>query len=124
MSLPPNCIADRNRWCDFERISESESHVREFCTKCRRVVTYPVRNGQMDNEAYRKDHIADFCQPYGPTRPVYIATYGKKHYEARMKTGEELKEKRKKKDWHQLAEETYKETMDEERRKKRNSVTL
>lgn len=114
MSLPPNCAADRTRWCEFDRLSESDSHVRERCVKCGRVETYPVRNGRMDNERYRKDHIADFCQPDGPTAKVFLVHYGEEGLERHRKALEERKA-RVPKCARELAEEAYREALAEER---------
>ena len=48
----------------------------------------------MDNEQYRKDHIRDFCQPFGRTARVYEEIYGKQKIEELRKLAEEPEQRK------------------------------
>lgn len=62
----------------YSRISETKDGVVEICEECKhRLVTKKDKNGRIDNETYRKEHIGDFAQPGGSTDHIFKAVYGK-----------------------------------------------
>ena len=77
------------KYCSF-RVLRSEPDVQiESCRFCHRFVRYNIKEGKMDNERYRLDHIRDFCQPFGRTAVVYEFVYGREKIEELRKLAEE-----------------------------------
>jgi hypothetical protein len=75
-NMKPNCR--NNDYCDFKILLDNDEAQVERCVRCMRKVIYNKRDGRIDNEKYRKDHIRDFCQPFGVTSKVYEKVYGAK----------------------------------------------
>jgi hypothetical protein len=72
---PFNCKG--RDYCQFKAVLVNDEAQVEVCTKCGRKVIYNKdETGRMDNTQYLKDHIRDFCQPFGATREEYIHIYG------------------------------------------------
>lgn len=64
------------RYCDFVVDLSTENFQLEHCKFCHREVGYKKIQGRVDNTKYLMDHIRDFCQSTGSTRPVYEFVYG------------------------------------------------
>lgn len=61
----------------YERIAENEEALVEICTQCKkRLTTKKDKRGRIDNEKFRKEHVADFAQPHGATGKVFKKLYG------------------------------------------------
>lgn len=69
-------MCKKNKWCSFESVEDS-THKVERCIYCGRKVIYRYVNKRVNNVKYLKDHVRDFCQPYGPTGKIYMQIYGK-----------------------------------------------
>ncbi len=58
---------------------EDDNAQYEVCDFCHRRKVYRKVDGRIDNQAYLRDHVRDFCQPYGATAQVYGEIYGAMH---------------------------------------------
>lgn len=64
-------------YCSFETTLDNKEVRKEVCTFCGKRVIYNKAEGErIDNAKYLRDHVRDFCQPYGPTAKVYEEVYG------------------------------------------------
>lgn len=101
----------KNRYCAFKDVFEDTGGKVERCIFCGRRVFYRKRGGSIDNLAYLKAHVRDFCQPAGPTKKVYEEIYGK----ASLKSYEELRKQHDLRTWKRSSDgmaEKHKEVMD------------
>jgi len=120
-SLPDRC--KRGGWCDFEVTLAVSDCQKEACRKCGRRVRYNIRDGRMDDEAYRRDHISDFCQPFGPTARVFLETYGIEAARGFAKTLADRHEKTDGKIRAKKFQETVDEVKDDIRQSKKTVIS-
>lgn len=64
--------------CELGVIGDYEDAQVEDCLRCSKRLIYNKEpdTGRIDNSQYLRDHIRDFCQPFGPTRRVFAEVYG------------------------------------------------
>lgn len=67
----------KNKWHAYTDLFEDSGGKVEVCIWCGTKAIYRKNNGKIDNRAYLKDHVRDFCQPTGPTADVFEEIYGK-----------------------------------------------
>ena len=78
-----------NKYCGFDVVADYPDAVIERCRYCNRRVIYNVVGGRIDNQKYLRDHVRDFCQPYGATDSVYREIYGSETLKALEKEAAE-----------------------------------
>lgn len=71
---------------------ETVEFIKEVCTKCGHREVYKKVDGKIDNTKYARDHIADFCQPHGATRKIYLEIYGESRIKENRVTNEQQRE--------------------------------
>ncbi len=71
-----NC--KKQKWCGFEITLENDEVQKEVCRYCGKRVIYRKIDGKVDSNKYLRDHVRDFCQPWGATKRVYLELYGTK----------------------------------------------
>lgn len=64
------------KYHDFKPIRDEEDAVVETCRNCHIKEIYKKRDGRIDNAKYLRDHVRDFCQPWGATKKIYLEIYG------------------------------------------------
>lgn len=61
----------------YEIISETKDGIKERCKLCRKIlITTKDKNGNSNNEVFRKEHVVDFSQPGGATGKIFDKFYG------------------------------------------------
>lgn len=71
-----NC--KRAKYCSFMVLFSDEEIQREACEFCKRIITFKKdEKGRIwDKNKYKREHIRDFCQPFGYTKQVFLEVYG------------------------------------------------
>lgn len=82
-------MANSCKYHTFVQTADYPEAVKEVCTRCGHREIYKKVDGKIDNNKYARDHIADFCQPFGATRKVYLEIYGEKNIKANKETNEQ-----------------------------------
>jgi len=88
-----DCVCPRAKYHIYHVVKNHPEAQVEVCEACNHRVTYKKCDKGMDNKKYLQDHVRDFCQPYGPTRRVYLECYGEKRIKENEKKRREVANK-------------------------------
>jgi len=62
--------------CNYVRIGENNEALIEICSECKKkLTTHKGRDGRIDSEKFRIEHIRDFAQPRGQTLNIFKRYY-------------------------------------------------
>lgn len=85
------------KFCKWRTDFTNKEVLIEHCDFCNRKCVYKIGNGEfVDRSKFIHEHVRDFCQPFGPTKWVFIHVNGKEAFEKFQEMREE-KELRKSK---------------------------
>lgn len=78
MTIPKEGKCRVRKYCNWKVVLSNREVQKEVCRYCGKQALYkhealldPKENGR-----YIRAHIRDFCQPFGPSRGIYIDIYG------------------------------------------------
>lgn len=91
-------------YCQFDVVLSNQEVQVERCRNCGKKVVYNKdTKGNVDNFKYKRDHLRDTLQPFGPTKEMFKKTYGSPSRIFSKKTKEEMKS-----EWEEMRKEMRK----------------